>query len=201
MGYYINLNDALFVIPEQNLAEAWRRFQLMNAPEMDFAKSGGSYSGGGKQEAWYSWMPSDYDKSMSSAKEVFEALGFQTETGSRGFTTSQGPVDTDGLWLTRYDSKTGQEDLFLYVIRDLVEPGSYLRFQGEDGAMYEYSFDGVDMLYRQGGWAISAPVPLEARVFKYTWSDELHVDLVPRGTPRRPGDVEVSIATPLLAGG
>lgn len=166
MGYYVTLDDASFVIPEQNLAEAWRRFQLMNDPRMDFAKSG-SYSGGGKTEAWYSWMDADYDKTMSSAKEVFEALGFETQdlTGDE-VVTSTSPIGP-GLSLIFYDNKTGQEELFLYVVRDLVTPGSYLRFTGEDGDKYELSFDGTDMLYREGGWSVTEPTP--TRVVRHTW--------------------------------
>lgn len=177
MGYYVNISETNAVIPAMNLDEAFRRLKLLNAPDMDVFKSGGSWGGGarGKTESWWSWMAKDYDKTATSAADILSQLGFDTT------------VTDAGLSFSYYDSKTGDEDIFLYVIRDLFKPGSFIRWTGEDGAMWEHSFDGTDMLYREGGWTISYPVPLEIYAYSYGFETDgqRHLGLRPRGsTPR-----------------
>lgn len=138
MGYYVTLDDANFLIKPENLDEALVRLKALNAPTNDNLKRGGSYGGGGKTESWFSWMPPDYDKTVTSAKEVFDLLGFETS------------LTDEGLRLLGYDSKTGQEDVFLNVVADLVEPGSYLTWTGEDGDKWRYFFNGATMEYQAG---------------------------------------------------
>jgi hypothetical protein len=150
MGYYINLTDSTLVLPKAFEQEALRRFKEMNGPAFDPAKGGGSST-----ESWYSWLPADYDKTVESTADVFELLGFETE------------VDDEGTKLTGYDSKTGDEDLFLFVVRDLFEDGAYVRFSGEDGALFEYRFSDGDMFYTEGGWQVNGPFKMRVRAFRY----------------------------------
>lgn len=133
MGYYVVLTDADFLIPKANEAAALAALKALNDPKNDAKKQGGSYSGGGKTESWYSWMDADYDKKVKSCAEVFELLGFEVEESA------------EGLRLTGYDNKTGQEDLFLAAVAPYVRAGSFLDWRGEDGMLYRFTFDGKRM--------------------------------------------------------
>ena len=130
MGYYITLQDANFTIPADKLDEATRRLKALNHKPGVY-KRGGSYSGGKQAASWFSWMSEKYDEELDSAKEIFEALGFDTETNEAG-----------DLSLVYYDNKTGQEDLFLQEVSDLANEGWYLQFHGEDGAIFRYTAQG-----------------------------------------------------------
>lgn len=94
-------------------------------------KNGGSYSGGAKTASWFSWMDEDYDQKLHTAKEIFEALGFEVSDTSDG-----------GISLDFYDNKTGQEELFVQEVGDLAEEGWYLRWRGEEGALWQDSAAG-----------------------------------------------------------
>lgn len=120
MGYYIQLTDSDWLLPVQHYEEAFRRLKALNH-KPGIEKRGGSWESGGKTEEWFSWMPADYDKTVKTVREIFELLGFScSET-------------EEGLRLTGYDNKTGQEELFLAEISDLVSPKSFLIWRGEEG--------------------------------------------------------------------
>lgn len=123
MGYYITLADAGFAVPETD--EVLTVLKDANWKYHDW-KRGGTYSGGVQTSRWFSWMPADYDKTVTSVKDVFELLGFDTDAH-------------DGLVrLMAYDSKIGQEELFLAIVAPFVEEGSFLEWRGEDGSMWRH---------------------------------------------------------------
>ena len=126
MGYYVTLTDSTFVIPET--PEVLAAIHEMDT-QFDAIKRGGSFGPDGMTEKWFSWMPKDLTK-FETVREVFEALGFECYDSMNG---------TDGIYLQSYDSKTGQEDLFLAVVAPFVEDGSYTEWRGEDGAMYRFT--------------------------------------------------------------
>jgi hypothetical protein len=136
MGYYTQITDADFLIPTANEAAALAALKALNGPEYNEQKQGGSWGAGaeGKSEAWYSWMDADYDQKVQSCAEVFTMLGFEVEESA------------DGLRLTGYDNKTGQEDLFLNAVAPHVAAGSFLAWRGEDGTLYRFEFDGTKMI-------------------------------------------------------
>jgi hypothetical protein len=120
MGYYIDLSDADWEIPET--AEV--RQALKEMPEKFHAiKRGGSSNG----ESWFSWMSDESILNAETAQSIFDDLGFVTTSTDGGFT------------LNGYSSKTGQEDLFLAVVAPFCKDGSYAEFTGEDGAEWQYS--------------------------------------------------------------
>jgi len=126
MGYFTKLTDSNFVIPET--PEVLAAIHEMDT-KFDALKRGGSFGPEGKTEKWFSWMPQL--STFTTVREVFEALGFDCYDDMRG---------TDGaFYLQGYDSKTGQEDLFLAVVAPFVEDGSYTEWRGEDGAMYRFT--------------------------------------------------------------
>jgi hypothetical protein len=131
MGYYINIQESNFVIPAHNLEKALERFKALNH-DPNANKSGGSWSGGKEKEKWFSWMPADYDQTVSSAQEVLEMLGFDCMIQEDG-----------GLNVHGYDSKIGDEEQFLNAIRDLVDVSCYIIWRGEDGEFWKWTPRGV----------------------------------------------------------
>jgi hypothetical protein len=134
MGYYTTITDADFLIPAANEAAALAALKALNDPKYNEQKQGGSWDNTGKSAAWYSWMDADYDQKVKNCGDVFGMLGFEFEETA------------DGLRLTGYDSKTGQEDLFLAAVAPYVKAGSYLAWRGEDGTLYRFEFDGTKMI-------------------------------------------------------
>jgi hypothetical protein len=143
MGYYVTLTDADFLIPKAKEAKAIGALKALNDPKYDQQKQGGTWDGTGKSAAWYSWMTADYDQHVKSCAEVFTQLGFEVEETA------------EGLRLTGYDNKTGQEDLFLAAVAPYVQEDSYLNWRGEDGILYRFQFDGEKMteLESRVSWA------------------------------------------------
>ena len=129
MGYYTQITDADFLIPKANEAKALAALKALNGPEHNKQKLGGSFSGGGQTSWHYSWMDADYDQKVKSCADVFAMLGFELEESA------------EGLRLTGYDNKTGQEDLFLATVAPYVAEGSYLDWRGEDGTLYRFQFN------------------------------------------------------------
>lgn len=119
MGYYIRLDDADWEIKETPEALATIREMPVKYHAI---KRGGSSNG----EKWFSWMNDTEIENAESVEIVFNHLGFETEKTDGGFK------------LVGYDSKTGQEDLFLGVIAPYSVEGSYVEFIGEDDAHYRY---------------------------------------------------------------
>lgn len=129
MGYNITAIESTLRVPAENLDEALTRLKALNhKPGVE--KRGGSYGPNGSREKWFSWMAPDYDEHVTSAKEVLEALGFYTE------------IDNGDLVVTGYDSKTGQEELFLDEISDLVDPECYIIWIGEDYRTWAWTTSG-----------------------------------------------------------
>lgn len=138
MGYYVNIESVEWFLPVVHEAAALQALKDLNDPRNDDLKRGGSFSGGKQTAAWFSWMPEDYDKTVTSVSEVLELLGFDVDTVP------------EGTYIRRYDSKTGQEDLFLNAIAEFVEPGSFIEWRGEDGAFWRNDFDGKKMRTLEG---------------------------------------------------
>ena len=120
MGYYINLEKSTFIIKKQE--EAYKAVCELN--KKDNLKNGGSFSGGKKQAAWFSWMDENYPETCKDCQAVFEMLGFETEQTE------------EGLKLISYDSKAGQEGLFIEAAAPFSE--GTLWFSGEDDCRWKY---------------------------------------------------------------
>jgi hypothetical protein len=139
MGYYVRTRDHDMVIRPDKLDEFFEIVKAMFQPEV--VKSvgrGGSWGPDGKDKSWYSWVDSDRMLTMvgeRSIEGVFHEWGFEDP---------EYDMDTGALsfW---YDSKTGQESLFLTEIAPVVESGSYIEWSGEEGEIWRDMFDGTVM--------------------------------------------------------
>lgn len=136
MGYYVSINEADFTIPAENLDEAYKVMCELN--KHDGLKTGGCWGGstsipeGSKSvstrpDKWFAWMPWNYDEVCTSAEEILKELGFECELNADG-----------SLSIVYYDSKTGSEEHFLKALAPLVKEGSYIIWNGEEGAMWRH---------------------------------------------------------------
>jgi hypothetical protein len=132
VGYFVKIVDSSYYIPAENVEEAYKRFIQLN--DDDMIKRGG----GGHNEwnvgmydprpeglnyhpaKWFSWMDLDFPSTCQNASEVLIALGFDIMTGEDG----------EGIFITGYDNKSGQEDIFLDAIYDLSR--GVINWIGED---------------------------------------------------------------------
>ena len=132
MGYYILLTDSDFTIKAENLDEAYKRLCDLNlrddlkvaydflSARDDFVASTGIE---GTPSLHFSWMKNDYPLHYKTADQIFQALGFETETLQDG-----------SLVLRYYDSKIGGESHFTNAVSNLAT-GS-LTWRGEDGEQW-----------------------------------------------------------------
>lgn len=137
MGYYVNTEDINIIVPRDLLKPAYEAVLAMN--EDDSLKRGGSHGPGDSREFWFSWMPKDLS-TLGDLKETMLNLGFEDTD-----------YNEDGnLVLGSYNSKTGQEDLFLDRIAPFVQEGSYAIWKGEDDTYYKWEFTDGKMLVIPG---------------------------------------------------
>lgn len=136
MGYYVRGQSYNFRIKagqDKAIMDALRELNTH-----DELKHGGSYSGGSKKEAWFSWM-NEFDWSQDNVVEFLKAAGFEVTLD-----------ENDDIINLSYDSKTGQEDLYLTVMAPFIEDGSSIEWCGEDDQQWRWSFEGGKM-YNQVG--------------------------------------------------
>jgi hypothetical protein len=140
MGYYIDLTNAEWEIPET--AEVLNALKEM-VTKYHAIKRGGSSNG----ESWFSWMDDATILNAESAQGIFTELGFETSSTDLGFT------------LESYNNKTGQEDVFLAVVAPYCADGSYVEIRGEDGAEWQYSVRDGKLHYAEVRKSFDEPVP------------------------------------------
>ena len=140
MGYYIRITEGTVTIPKKNIADAYQRMCALNND--DSIKRGGQWGGALSKEdprpaglnyhpaRWFSWMDANYPETCPTAKSILDSLGFESYE------------DDEGLTIFGYDSKAGQEDIFMASISDLCAKGSYFTWSGEDGEMWREEFGG-----------------------------------------------------------
>jgi len=133
MGYYVRLEESTAVLPKKHQAEAYRRMCALN--DNDDLKQGGCFGPDG-EEKWFSWMDSNYPDTCADAKAILADLRFWFDENEDG-----------DLLFTEYDSKAGQEDLFIFTIGNLMT--GYMVWSGEDGDKWRWEFgpDGVKELF------------------------------------------------------
>ena len=132
MGYYVHIINSNARIPKANLKRAYEKMCALNITHHN-QKRGGSHENGKKVASWFSWMDANYPETCKDAQAVLEMLGFDTV------------YDTNGdLLITAYDSKTGQEDLFLKAIE--MDGLGKIKWKGEDGARWTTEFLGHTVL-------------------------------------------------------
>jgi len=105
-------------------------------------KRGGSHPGKDKVPeygphncSWFSWIDWNYHDICTSADDILQQLGFYT------YISENGNLHIDG-----YDSKTGQEDLFLEAISTLSK--GYIVWKGEEGEVWGETYGGEEVIVK-----------------------------------------------------
>jgi len=123
MGYYVQITYSNAVIYSEHLPAALEALRALDA--RDDLKSGGSNRG----DKWFAWM-NDFDlANATSVVSVLKKLGFEADSDAHG-----------GLEIGGYDSKMGDEGIFIQTLAPYIESGSYIEWQGEDNEAYRWHF-------------------------------------------------------------
>ena len=138
MGYYVKTRGIDFTIPKEHLEAACQALKDLN--KRDELKTGGAWGPDGRTEAWFAWMPADYDETLHSAEEILKEVGFEVYDNGEG-----------GIELAGYDSKSGQEEHFVAALAPFVKEGSYIEWEGEDGELWRQVKVG-DQIITQSGY-------------------------------------------------
>ena len=159
MGYYVNTTGCDFTIARENYDEAYRLLCELNAHDelkrglcypANQVRPESSTSVARNPNVWFSWMPWNYDEIFDSAVDILKEVGFTVDE------------DASGIDFISYDNKTGCEEAFLRALAPVVEPGSYIEWEGEEyGDLYRYDFDGEKMSIRRGTVVWELPSPRE----------------------------------------
>jgi hypothetical protein len=137
MGYNVSTTETNWTIPADKVEDAYKAVCALNH-DPNARKGGGSWGGGQRIEVWFSWMSANYDTECKDLCEVMEMVGFDCG------------LEEDGtFYLGWYDSKTGDEDQFLAALAPFSTEGSYLVWQGEDGALWRNEVVGGQMVTKQ----------------------------------------------------
>lgn len=141
MGYNVDITNADASIAADKLDGCFEALKALN--KRDDLKTGGSYGqrpdGTYDQiEAWFAWMPANYDETCQSAEAIFNELGFETY------------IEDGALYLQAYSDKSGAQDVFLEAAAPFITAGSYIEWDGEDGERWRQDFDGESMTTRTG---------------------------------------------------
>lgn len=153
MGYYIRLTDAAFRIKQENLNEGYHLLCDLNRhEELKFGgrwgvktapKPADSRSVAASPDRWFSWMEWNYDETCHNLGEILEQLGYEMSWAGE-------PNDSDinGIWCDEHP--IGADKYFFDALAPVVEDGSFLEFQGEDGCAWRYVFDHGRMRQLEG---------------------------------------------------
>lgn len=134
MPFHTSTESSNVLIPAQNLDAAYRALVDLNTnPAHAHLKRSGSVD-----QRSFAWMPSNFHEQATTAQEVFELMGYETE------------MNQHGLVLTHFDGSSGDERHFFAAIARFVEPGSHVHFRGEDGSHWRFDFDGESVIERDG---------------------------------------------------
>lgn len=140
MGYYIRTPNTSFAIRTENLPRFFDLVSnLMSDENIEENGQGGSWSGGVKRQAWYSWVDTDKVRRAvldRDIRAVFEAWGYDLE-----LTNEYDGVTNFFLDIRGGDAKIGDEETFFAAIAPVVEDGSFLDVKGEDDEEWRWMWE------------------------------------------------------------
>jgi len=134
MGYCMDQMDQKFRIKKENFDAALQAIKKLGET-VDEDGRGGSYSGGQKQETWYSWVTTSEFVNAETLKQAIAAWRWEVEVEKLPFGEEGDIID-----IYFEGQKFGQDEVFLEAIAPYVEEGSYIEMQGECGARWRWLF-------------------------------------------------------------
>lgn len=141
MGYYVEILESTFRIPAENLDAAYEAMCQLNFTVPNYQKSGvlgveEIPEFGPHPKKWFSWMDWNYHESCLDAQAILEELGFETFFSDEG-----------DLAIGYFNSKAGQEDLFLDAISPLSK--GYIVWKGEEGELWGETYGGAKVVRKE----------------------------------------------------
>ena len=125
MGYCINLTDCEFGILKDNKEKALQAIKEL------MGKVGELRQGGD-----FAWVSTGDVLASCSFEGAMECWRYPAESDDNG----------DIAYIQFDGEKLGEEHLMFQAIAPYVVAGSYLQFQGEDGSIWRWIFDGEKMI-------------------------------------------------------
>lgn len=127
MGYYIEMTDSKFEIKKENFEKALKSLKSVFVPKnmncCDYIC--------GKQYPHFSWVDTHSVLRSKTLGEALEEIRYEPEYNDNGDICN---VEFTG-------QKYGSENVFFNALAPYVESGSYIAFEGEDGDIWEWSFN------------------------------------------------------------
>lgn len=128
MGYCMSQQNADFFIAAEDKDKALAALKKLgdNTDNM----RGGSWSGGGKQQSWYSWVDMEF------------VNRYDLESAVRDWRWDL-YCDDDGnvVEIMFEGEKLGQDEILFEALAPWVKSGSYIEMHGEDGSLWRWCFD------------------------------------------------------------
>lgn len=138
MGYCIEQRDCDFRIKAENVDKARDAIRALAGRVSE--GGGGTYKGGEVVEKYFSWVRTEDFANAATLDEALNAWRWEIEYNGDG--------SGDVAWIMFHGEKYGDEEKLLSAIAPYVEAGCFIEMQGEDGALWRWTFDGSAMVER-----------------------------------------------------
>lgn len=134
MGYYINITNTDVILNKEHFDDILHMWKDLNHSRFNHLKQGGAFADGGQNAWWYSWMPEDYDKTVTSVQEMLDLLRFESYENADG-----------DIVISSFDCKMGSEHIFFSAIAQYISRGQKICWQGEDDSKFVWYFTGQEL--------------------------------------------------------
>lgn len=152
MGYYVNIEDCSFFIERKNFEPAMQALrELDKRDELKLR----SYVNGVDKPTHFSWMDAYWAENVKTLPEFLDMARFECSENE------------DGLFIHYFNSKFGDERVFLVAIAPYIEDGSYIIWRGEDGQLWRDRFRDGKMFVSNA--VVTWPNENEASIVAHEW--------------------------------
>ena len=147
MGYYVDTAEREITIKKDQFDNCYKAMCKLN--DNDDIKRGGGWNTSGVTSdnprpkelnyhpaKWFSWMPANYPETCKNMEDILYEIGFE------GIAYDEEGNLTDLC----YSNKIGSEEHFFQAIAPFVKEGSYITWSGEDNSMWQWYFNGKEMV-------------------------------------------------------
>ena len=136
MGYCIEQRDCDFRIKAENVDKARDAIKVLASRVSE--GGGGTYRGGQTIEKYFSWVRTEDFANAETLEDAMRAWRYEVEFNGDG--------SGDVAWIMFHGEKYGDDEKLLQAIAPYVEPGCFIEMQGEDGALWRWTFNGTTMV-------------------------------------------------------
>lgn len=135
MGYCIEQRDCDFRIKAENVDKA---LAAIKALASRVGEGGGFVSVDGHVERFFSWVRTEDFANAATLEDAMYAWRYEIEYNGDG--------SGDVAWIMFQGEKYGDDEKLFQALGPYVEPGCFIEMQGEDGALWRWTFNGTTMV-------------------------------------------------------